>query len=63
VVATFVILLRAGVEASTIVVILLAYLNRFGQRQYFRHVYRRQCSDGIGDGPIGRHVLWHTEPS
>ncbi len=37
--ATFVIFLREGVEASMIVAILLAYLNRTGQRRYFRDVY------------------------
>lgn len=36
--ATFVIFLREGVEASMIVAILLAYLNRSGQRRYFRDV-------------------------
>jgi high-affinity iron transporter len=39
VVATLVIFLREGVEASMIVAILLAYLNRTGQRQYFRDVF------------------------
>ncbi len=38
-VATLVIFLREGVEASMIVAILLAYLNRSGQRQYFRDVW------------------------
>ena len=38
-VATLVIFLREGVEASMIVAILLAYLNRSGQRQYFRDVF------------------------
>jgi high-affinity iron transporter len=38
-VATLVIFLREGVEASMIVAILLAYLNRTGQRRYFRDVY------------------------
>ncbi len=37
-VATLVIFLREGVEASMIVAILLAYLNRTGQRRYFRDV-------------------------
>jgi high-affinity iron transporter len=36
--ATFVIFLREGVEASMIVAILLAYLNRSGQRRYFKDV-------------------------
>ena len=37
--ATLVIFLREGVEASMIVAILLAYLNRIGKRQYFRDVF------------------------
>jgi high-affinity iron transporter len=37
--ATLVIFLREGVEASMIIAILLAYLNRSGQRQYFRDVF------------------------
>ncbi len=37
--ATLVIFLREGVEASMIIAILLAYLNRSGQRRYFRDVY------------------------
>jgi high-affinity iron transporter len=36
--ATLVIFLREGVEASMIVAILLAYLNRIGQRDHFRDV-------------------------
>lgn len=36
--ATFVIFLREGVEASMIVAILLAYLDRIGQRRHFRDV-------------------------
>jgi high-affinity iron transporter len=39
VVATLVIFLREGVEASMIVAILLAYLNRTGNRKYFRDIY------------------------
>jgi high-affinity iron transporter len=38
-VATLVIFLREGIEASMIVAILLAYLNRIGARQYFRDVF------------------------
>jgi high-affinity iron transporter len=38
VVATFVIFLREGIEASMIVAILLASLDRLGQRQHFRDV-------------------------
>ena len=36
---TFVIFLREGIEASMIVAILLAYLDRTGQRKYFRDVF------------------------
>jgi high-affinity iron transporter len=39
VLATLVIFLREGVEASMIVAILLAYLNRMGQREHFRDVF------------------------
>jgi high-affinity iron transporter len=37
--ATLVIFLREGVEASMIVAILLAYLNRTGRREHFRDVF------------------------
>ena len=37
--ATLVIFLREGIEASMIVAILLAYLDRLGQRQHFRDVF------------------------
>ncbi len=36
---TFVIFLREGIEASMIVAILLAYLDRIGQRRHFREVF------------------------
>jgi high-affinity iron transporter len=39
VVATFVIFLREGIEASMIVSILLAYLTKIGQRRHFRDVF------------------------
>src|SRR5215469_8108941 len=39
VLATLVIFLREGVEASMIVAILLAYLNRIGHREHFRDVF------------------------
>jgi high-affinity iron transporter len=38
-IATLVIFLREGVEASMIIAILLAYLNRIGHREYFRDVF------------------------
>jgi high-affinity iron transporter len=38
-VATLVIFLREGIEASMIIAILLAYLDRTGQRRYFRDVF------------------------
>ncbi|MHB1987488.1 MAG: FTR1 family iron permease [Acidimicrobiales bacterium] len=38
-IATFVIFLREGIEASMIVAILLAYLDQTGQRQYFRDIF------------------------
>jgi len=37
--AAFVIFLREGIEASMIVAILLAYLDRIGQRRHFREVF------------------------
>ena len=37
--ATLVIFLREGVEASMIIAILLAYLNRIGRRDHFRDVF------------------------
>lgn len=36
---TFVIFLREGIEASMIVAVLLAFLDRIGQRRYFRDVF------------------------
>jgi high-affinity iron transporter len=39
VLATLIIFLREGVEASMIVAILLAYLNRIGHREHFRDVF------------------------
>jgi len=39
VLATLVIFLREGIEASMIVAILLAYLDRLGQRQHFKDVF------------------------
>jgi high-affinity iron transporter len=39
VLATLVIFLREGIEASMIVAILLAYLNRLGRRDHFKYVF------------------------
>jgi high-affinity iron transporter len=39
VIPTFVIFLREGIEASMIVAILLAYLDRIGQRRHFKDIY------------------------
>jgi high-affinity iron transporter len=39
VIPTFVIFLREGIEASMIVAILLAYLEKIGQREHFRDVF------------------------
>jgi high-affinity iron transporter len=39
VIPTFVIFLREGIEASMIVAILLAYLDKIGQRRHFRDVF------------------------
>ncbi len=36
---TFVIFFREGIEASMIVAVLLSYLNRIGQRRYFKDVF------------------------
>jgi len=37
--ATFVIFLREGIEASMIVAVLLAYLDKIGQRRHFRDIF------------------------
>ena len=57
--ATLVIFLREGVEASMIVAILLAYLNRIGQREHFRDVFigvgaALLLAAGAGSRPITR---------
>jgi high-affinity iron transporter len=61
VIPTFVIFLREGIEASMIVAILLAYLDRVGQRRYFRDIYM-----GVGAalvlalaGGVAAYVLIH----
>jgi high-affinity iron transporter len=57
--ATLVIFLREGVEASMIVAILLAYLNRIGRRDHFRDVFA-----GVGAALLlataGGAIAYHT---
>jgi len=57
--ATLVIFLREGVEASMIIAILLAYLDRTGHREYFRDVYL-----GVGAALVlaggGGVIAYHT---
>lgn len=57
--ATLVIFLREGVEASMIVAILLAYLSRAGQRRYFRDVYIG-VGAAIGLAAVGGVVAYLT---
>jgi high-affinity iron transporter len=45
--ATFFIFLREGVEASMIIAILLAYLDKTGQRRYFRDVLAGVAAAGV----------------
>ncbi len=52
-VATFVIFLREGIEASMIVAILLAYLQQIGQRRYFRDVFLGVAAALILSGGAG----------
>jgi high-affinity iron transporter len=59
VVAMLVIFLREGVEASMIVAILLAYLNRTGNRQYFRDIYLG-VSAALGLALVGGVVAYET---
>jgi high-affinity iron transporter len=57
--ATLVIFLREGVEASMIVAILLAYLARAGQRRYFRYVFAGVAA-ALGLAGIGGLVAYLT---
>src|SRR5215469_9931256 len=57
--ATLVIFLREGVEASMIVAILLAYLNRTGQRRYFRDVFAG-VAIALGLAAVGGLVAYLT---
>jgi high-affinity iron transporter len=59
VLATFVIFLREGIEASMIVAILLAYLDRAGQRAHFRDVLTGVAA-ALGLILVGGVVLYVT---
>src|SRR6202035_5198289 len=58
---TFVIFLREGIEASMIVAILLAYLDRIGQRRHFRDVFAGVAAAFvlITAGGIAPYLLIH----
>src|SRR5579864_1445121 len=57
--ATLVIFLREGVEASMIVAILLAYLDRSGQRRYFKDVFTG-VGAALGLAGIGGLIAYLT---
>jgi high-affinity iron transporter len=59
VLATLVIFLREGVEASMIVAILLAYLNRSGHRAHFRDVFLG-VGAAVGLATVGGVVAYET---
>src|SRR6266702_2504459 len=61
--ATFVIFLREGVEASMIVAILLAYLNRSGQRRHFRDVFAGVAAALVLAGAGGLTYMTFWMPS
>jgi high-affinity iron transporter len=58
---TFVIFLREGIEASMIVAILLAYLDRIGQRRHFRDVFYGVAAAValITTGGVAAYLLIH----
>ena len=58
---TFVIFLREGIEASMIVAILLAYLDRIGQRRHFRDVFAGVAAAFvlITAGGVAAYLLIH----
>lgn len=63
---TFVIFLREGIEASMIVAILLAYLQRIGQRQHFRDVFSGVAAAlvlTLGGGIAAYFLIRHYEGS
>lgn len=57
--ATLVIFLREGVEASMIVAILLAYLNRSGQRRHFKDVFTGVAA-ALGLAAAGGIIAYFT---
>jgi high-affinity iron transporter len=66
VIPTFVIFLREGIEASMIVAILLAYLQRIGQRRHFRDVFSGVAAALIltlGGGVAAFFLIRHYEGS
>jgi high-affinity iron transporter len=66
VIPTFVIFLREGIEASMIVAILLAYLQRSGQRQHFRDVFSGVAAAlvlSLGGGVAAFFVIRNYEGS
>ena len=63
---TFVIFLREGIEASMIVAILLAYLQRSGQRRHFRDVFSGVAAAlvlTLGGGIAAFFLIRHYEGS
>jgi high-affinity iron transporter len=66
VIPTFVIFLREGIEASMIVAILLAYLERTGQRRHFRDVFSGVAAAlllTLGGGIAAFFLIRHYEGS
>jgi len=66
VIPTFVIFLREGIEASMIVAILLAYLQRTGQRRHFRDVFSGVAAAlvlTLGGGIAAFFLIRHYEGS
>lgn len=63
---TFIIFLREGVEASTIVAILLSYLDRIGMRRHFRDVFWGVAAAFVlilGGGIAAYYLIKHYDGS
>lgn len=62
VLATFVIFVREGIEASMIIAILLAYLDKTGQRRHFRDVFAGVAAAAVLmlGGGVAAYVLLKT---